>query len=553
MKQVTISRSDPNNIWSRSQEGKKFEYNGKLGLENNGDIILEPIYDQIELCKEYLYTKGGDTVSRYYSYGMVEESAFNPSDRRFYENGKIGLKSKNGDILFPAIYDCIKDWSPYDVIYVRNDEGFHYFNHECEEILMNYKPIDNSDCDDEPFFIDEKQSTGVIITRKIVGSKKNDNCVRYGQNWVELDRFPKSDIANIIGECEIIPMPVDALDGINSKSTYIYAGFLANSQKEKPVEDCVAQLCMLGAYQASWNFITKIWIHPDSIVPLEELKKFWLTFSNCSDFYSHDGIVSRFTVEDWLRIGIGYNDQLAFNEVKVLQIHYFTDRWPARIESQWVSGLRHLGVNDLQNLKKELDEYIRNIKDCEGEEAASTVHKEILEGCHISSNISSELSIDDELKKYDYLKSLDFHCLDTLWYMCHHMMEAMVKDSGNSPIPLSREELDFIVKKIDWLLANGTIPNYVSNRLTALDMVTLSRKLYEYMEWPLECQSILAELEITMRKKGCRYAREFDINDLFWREFKPGLYDESPFAVKPYTNKVIIGDAQTIEEDVFND
>ena len=553
MKTVTIQRSDTEKVWSRSQGGCKFDKDGKLGLKGtDGEVILEPIYDQIELCKSFLYTRADDTVCKYYPFGMVEQSSYNPHSPIFYENGKIGLKDENGKILFPAVYDCIKDWSPYDVIYVRNEDGFHYFTHDGKEVLTDYTPIAGTKCDNEPFFIDEKQSTRIIITRRFVKSRKNSNCVKYGDRWVEFDRMAKTDLQNYIGDCEVIPMPNDAYDGINSRSTYIYAGFIAQSDKDNPVEDCVSQLTMLNAYGASWNFITKVWINPDSTISQEELKKFWLIYSNNSDFYSHEDIVSRFNVADWMRIGIGYDKSLGKNEVKVLQVHYFTDRWPDHIETRWVNGLRHLDVKGLKKLKKQLDAYIKDIRINKGEEAAATVHSEILEGCHISSNIHCELTEDDEFAKYDYLKGLGFHCLDTLWYTCQFMLAAFVREGTDNPKALTEDELVFLSKKISWLLDNGAIPNYVMNRSTPLDLVTLAKKLYEYMEWPLESQSILADLEVTMRKKGCRYAREFDINDVFWREFKPGLYDESPFEVKPYTNKVVIEEEREIDEKTFN-
>ena len=44
---------------------------------------------------------------------------------------------------------------------------------------------------------------------------------------------------------------------------------------------------------------------------------------------------------------------------------------------------------------------------------------------------------------------------------------------------------------------------------------------------------------------------EHDIDKVFWREFKPGLYDETPFETKPYIGKVIIDDVIR-EEDLNN-
>ena len=55
------------------------------------------MYDQIELCKEFIYVHSGTSHSFYYPYGKVSTSDDNKYDYRFYENGKIGLKDENGD------------------------------------------------------------------------------------------------------------------------------------------------------------------------------------------------------------------------------------------------------------------------------------------------------------------------------------------------------------------------------------------------------------------------------------------------------------------------
>ena len=84
-----------------------------------------------------------------------------------------------------------------------------------------------------------------------------------------------------------------------------------------------------------------------------------------------------------------------------------------------------------------------------------------------------------------------------------------------------------------------------------LDMLTMLKNVYAEHEWPLECLVILTDIEAMMRRCGCRYAHEHDIDKVFWREFKPGLYDETPFETKPYIGKVIIDDVIR-EEDLNN-
>lgn len=58
-----INYTDTKEIWSQSKIGTKFEQNGKYGFkDSNGKVLLEPIFDQIEQCKEYLYTRAGEIM-----------------------------------------------------------------------------------------------------------------------------------------------------------------------------------------------------------------------------------------------------------------------------------------------------------------------------------------------------------------------------------------------------------------------------------------------------------------------------------------------------------
>ena len=550
-KGVTFQEDDHEKIWSQSIGGEKFSLWGFWGLRAaNHRIILDAQYDQIELCKDFIYTRQGDYVTVYHSCGMVDHFLRDENDLRFYENGKIGLKDKVGNVRFPPIYDMIKEWSPYDVVYVINEHGFHYYDSEGKELFTDYEPIEGSDCEDEPFYIDEKQSTGVLVVRHFVDEPLKNNCCRLDGKWVEFKRIPCRDLKAVLGECEVSPMPKDALAGFKSKSTYIYEAFEASSRQENPVEDIIAQLTHLDAYRKSWRFITKVTISRNTKVTMETLKKFWLMYSNNSNFYQCDGVGCHFAVEDWMRIGIGYDDTLHDDEVKVFQVHYFTDRWLDFVEQRWVSALRHSAVPELQEIKAELDEFINGIRERKGDEAANTIHAEILEGGHISGSLFTELALHDELAKYDYLKSLGYHCLDTLWYLCCNIVSHTAGSKNERWVPLTKKQLTFCKAKMIWLVRNGTFVNYVGNRMTALDLVSTTKQLYEYEQWPDECQLLLTEMEQLLRRHGARYAREFDLDDLFWLEYKPGWRDERQFSIKPYTIKVSIGDPVTTDDGI---
>lgn len=533
MKTITIERADTRHVWKRSLDSIKFMENGLWGLKDKAGIILEPKYDQIELCKEFIYVHSGNRYSLYYPIGKIDEGDDDPEDNRFYKDGKIGLKYPDGKLRFPAIFDCVKEWKGYDVVYVRRGDDFHYYDSEGNEILTDYSIIENEKSKYEPFFVDEKQSTGIVINRRFVDKRINNNCVKKGKRWVELTRIPYKDVKKTFGNCELVPVPDDSFNEFESPSTYIYSCFSASSRSNNPVEDCITQLSMLGAYGATWSFITKICINPESTISMDTIKEFWLIFSKDSDSCKTKEIQTNFGVEDWLRIGVGYDNSLAKNEIQVKQIHYYNDRSPAPIEIEWVTAVQHMKAKELEKIKKQLDNYIERLQNNFGEKTSNNVHSEILEGCRIPYNIETELSTKEELLKYDYLKKIGFLCHDTLWHVCATMMAESLNE-GMDHI-MSKQQLSFCKSKIEWLLNNGTCKNYVYKKRMPLDMISILKQQYDEKNWSIE---ILTEIETLMKSSGCKYAQECNQNEIFWRQYKPGLYDELPFMVNIFRSKV---------------
>lgn len=540
MKTITIERADTQHVWKRSLDSIKFMENGLWGLKDKEGIILEPKYDQIELCKELLYVHSGNEYSIYYPIGKVDEGEDDPDDNRFYKDGKIGLKYPDGRLRFPAIYDCVKEWKGYDVVYVRRGNDFHYYDREGMEILTDYTITKDEKSKYEPFFVDEKQSTGIVINKRFVDKRINNNCVKMGKQWVELSRIPCKDVKKTFGNCEIIPVPDDSFSEFESPSTYIYSCFSATSRSDNPVEDCIAQLSILGAYRATWKFITKICIHPASTITMDTIKKFWLIYSNDSDLKDKKPIQSCFGIEDWLRIGVGYDNTLAKDELHVMQIHYYNDRSHAPIEIEWVNAVQHKKAKDVEDIKQQLDIYIEKLRKELGKNVANNVHYEILENCRIPYNIETELSTDDEISKYDYLTSIGFLCHDTLWHICASMM-AKSFDNEENAHAMSKKQLAFCKSKIQWLLKHETCKNFVSMKKMPLDIITKLKQLYDERNWNIE---VLSEIEMLMRNSGCKYVQECNQNEIFWRQFKPGLYDELPFKVNIFRSKVSLCDLE---------
>jgi len=97
MDTTVIEMTDTDQVWKRSRESEKFMDNGLWGLQDeDGKTILQPEFDQIECCKEFVYAHSGTKSFFYFPIGKMNIEDDNPNDLRFYADGKIGLKDQEG-------------------------------------------------------------------------------------------------------------------------------------------------------------------------------------------------------------------------------------------------------------------------------------------------------------------------------------------------------------------------------------------------------------------------------------------------------------------------
>lgn len=123
----------------------RFEINGLIGMNTSaGDLLMPAIFDQIEVCRDYVYAHFGNRHLLVNKEGM--DVCSDSENGEFYQNGKKGIKNQDGTVLFPAIYDKIYRWSKNsDVFYTCIGDEFHYYNSKHDEILTTYKKFDDID------------------------------------------------------------------------------------------------------------------------------------------------------------------------------------------------------------------------------------------------------------------------------------------------------------------------------------------------------------------------------------------------------------------------
>lgn len=310
---------DGKRLWRDAKSAMQFTKNGHVGWKApSGDLIMPPIFDQIEICRSFIWAKYANREIFIYKNGCLSEGE--KSDNKFYENGKIGLKNPDGTILFPAIYDKIYQWSDdSDVYYTCIGEEFHYYNSKHEEILTSYRKFEGVDDECEPYHVHEAQNHKILITMQITEDlSDSQSCVCFGQK-VRLDRILKSEVRDIIeNHCEVWRKGVYSIDSFNSAFTYIYSAYYAQSKSDTPIEDCLSQFQKMGCYDTSWSFMVKIWTNRNTRVSNAQLSKLVWHFQD---------MISG--MEDPMEmVTIGYDDSLADGEVKMFQVNYFSDHWP---------------------------------------------------------------------------------------------------------------------------------------------------------------------------------------------------------------------------------
>jgi len=301
-------------FWNKAMSAEKFKKDGLWGLRlPSGDIVMEPKYDKLELCTDFIYAHYGDCHKFFYKNGFVSECADKDDDYRFYENGAVGINNSDGSVFLPADYDEIIDWGDdCDVVYVRKGNEFHYYNHRHEEILTEVEKIDEDEDPNCPYYLGEDQNRHVLMCVEPIDKKAgNKDCFAYNQ-WVRLSLIPCSKVREIFGGCKVVAMSDDAINHFEEKDTYIYSARVCTSDGKYPISTCIDKFKTLGCYDVSWIYLLKISVNRNTKIDPRDL------YNVIKHFEDNSGCIR-------YEIAIDYDDDLKDGEVRVLQLHYFWD------------------------------------------------------------------------------------------------------------------------------------------------------------------------------------------------------------------------------------
>lgn len=253
--------------------------------------------------------------------------------QEFEENGLHGLKTPGGEVVCPAEYDRIMKWPDADVIYTLKGGEYRYFNTAGEEILTDVQPVDGLESGEDlmPWHVTEEQHRPYVIVMRPVDGPVSARCCLFRGQWVELRRIARKDVKKV--------MKVDTAE-FDNEFSYIYAGYEVVASGDKAVIECIGKLSDLGCYQSSWSYLTRILISPE--MRNTEFAENTLMFG----MVGFDTL-SPCDLDDLHRISFGLDDSLKGEEVKVLQIHYFHDRWPLAEEQSFEKSMTDGSFSDM--------------------------------------------------------------------------------------------------------------------------------------------------------------------------------------------------------------
>ena len=366
----------------------------------------------------------------------------------YTENGKQGLKDSDGNIVFPAVYDTIDQWHNADVVYTLKGDEFHYYNTKGVEILTDIEPLEGDEGNKMPYYISEEQGRAELMTFTLADGPIDNRCCYMNGRWIRLGRVLKTGVADFMGSCDVLPFERNAFSEFESPFNYIYAAFQATAQGDKAIEKCIDNLRLMGCYDSSWHYITKIDVNPhltSAINVPASLFAFFETYLEADDMH---------------RIGVNIDPSLNPRQIRIRQIRYFKDRWPLVEEINYREAVKKGTFSEMCSLRGAALSKIREL--CRPD-LTSAVIKDFLADETFPGNMYWTGDLEQIKSKIRQLKSYGCSFDDAIWKFA----ECASWDLCN-PVEETLN-LDVITDMFELLVSEGAHINHIRNMSTPLD------------------------------------------------------------------------------------
>lgn len=429
------------------------------------DLILPPIFYCIAIDEQKnVYTVYGNGEIRFWGDSDIEYKHWHFDDELIFEqNGKFGLKNRDGSILFPAIYDEIYSWDfGIDVYYTRIGNEFHYYNSKHEEILTTYRKFDGIDDKLKPYFLSYDKDDKVIVTMQLTpGKSDTQTCVIDGEN-VRLDRITKSEAGFLVkNNCEIWDNGVKQLKRFYNYFSKVDSVCYAQSKSDTPITDCINQLMKMIAYPHAYNYIIKIWTNRNTTISISQMNE--LIY-----FYLNDTNLNPTVDAPMDCIAIGYDDSLEDGMVKMFQVIYTNEREPNEFDEMYKDAISGTIDDYLGKMSKLLAQIEISTSKNDGTNDAYLYHSyldAVSQYREIGGNYGG-IAWEDELELLNYLIYHKHYSLKkTAFYVCRELFRNAQFNDFNEA------DIRYAFKKIRWAIRFGSDCLTVINGKTCLDYI----------------------------------------------------------------------------------
>ena len=435
----------------KARRGEIYEENGLYGLKDVDGTVLYPAeYSYIGRCRDHVLFLEPDGNYHKMSRGC-NESGYMPEEKRPYvKNGKAGFKV--GDkILIPAEYDYIEStFGDNTVFTVVKDGREYYINDKGKEVLTRVREFEGEKIWCSPFWLCTNEFDYFTV-ESYVGNEdeSNPNVVQVDGQWVELERYCKDEILDMVIDAkDDLPLTKKETGLLCDQFSYEYGFYIAKATGKNPLKESLRQFEKMNAFSNSWHFVAKVWQAPGEHVGAKELRNFYREIGNKRSLSAPV-------------LAVGHDESLKPGEVKVLLVTFYNERcFPPQWEWDWFDKCKELPITKLVeesvSLRKTVDEDIL-------EKYREDDFNDLICDCLNDLNYEEGFNWSATEQALDYFKELGS---SVNYALCRYTSAAL--DATEEP---DAKKTEYFLRAALWALDNGSGVNVTDKSKTPLDFV----------------------------------------------------------------------------------
>ena len=419
-------------------------------MDIDGTELYPTKYYYIGRCRSHVLFIEPDGSYLKLSPGCTE-SGYMPKEKRPYvKNGKVGFKVGR-KILIPAEYDYIRSaFGDNSVFLVTKDGREYYINEKGKEVLTRVRTFAGEKLNGEPFWLRTNEFDYFTVMNYVGHEDENNpNVVKIYGKWVELERFCKEEMLDMIVDTgDDLPLRKEDIGTLCDKFSYEYSFYIANASGPKPLEKCFEQFNSMDAFDNSWYYTVKLWQAPGEHVSAEDLRIFHRS-------------LKRQRIIGTPVFAVGHDDTLKPGEVRMLLVTNYNERcFPPAWEFEWGDKCRKLPITELCKeipaLKKHIEE------DIYAEYREDDFHG-LIKNRLKELNYHACIDWQETLNALDYFLKLGSDVKNTLY--------TYTSKASSAALAGQCKKTEFFLLAGNWAIEQGAAINTAQDNKTALDYV----------------------------------------------------------------------------------